>query len=92
MAVGWTTGIRHAFLAPSFPSFLCTPVPGDGLALDVDSTHYHEKHSVTSNTAGRFLALITDSSSDRLSKRKRGAALTSLCSEACMRKNKWQYL
>ena len=65
MAARWSIERRLAFLAPISHSFPSTPVPGDGLVLDVASTHYYEKYSATSTTVGQSVALITINSSDR---------------------------
>ena len=86
LAVGWTTEIIQAFLAPALHSFPSRLVPGDGLVLDVASTRYYGKHSATSIIDGRSVALVTLNSSDRSRKRETGATSTSRCNEACMRK------
>ena len=73
----WTIDIRQAFLVPTYHCFPSTSVPGDGLVLDVASTHYYVEHSVASTTIGRSVDLITINISDRWRKRERGATLTS---------------
>ena len=77
MVARWIPEIRQTFFASISHFFLSTPpVPGDGLVLDVTSTHYYEKYSSTSTTVGRSVALVIINSSDRWRKRERGAMLT----------------